>query len=191
MKILTANFLTCAVKACKTSQDSYPLHFQDAELEQSDIEYNPLFIKNILPRIDWEALKVTATEVGIHRALACCKYQSYCCWYLLFAPHDVSFNFSFSNFMLLHLSKPPTRGIPRDIPFFSYSSTKQVLYMLLSQQIYMTWCTVTHNPEAGLRQCPRPQTRFQCCRGFRGGSRSCRAGGDLARITHIAAGDGG
>ena len=63
MKILTVNFLTCAVKACKTSPLSFPLHFRDAELEQSDIEYNPSFLRNILPRVDWEALKVTATEV--------------------------------------------------------------------------------------------------------------------------------
>lgn len=63
MKILTVNFLTCAVKACKTSPLSFPLHFQDAELEQSEIEYNPSFLCNILPRIDWEAFKVTANEV--------------------------------------------------------------------------------------------------------------------------------
>ena len=63
MKILTVNFLTCAVKACKISPLSFPLHFEDAELEQSDIEYNPSFLRNILPRVDWEALKVTANEV--------------------------------------------------------------------------------------------------------------------------------
>ena len=63
MKILTVNFLTCAVKACKTSPLSFPLHFADAKLEQSDIEYNPSFLRNILPRIDWEAFKVTANEV--------------------------------------------------------------------------------------------------------------------------------
>jgi len=65
MKILTVNFLTCAVKACKSSPLSFPLHFQDAELEQSDIEYNPSFLRNVLPRVDWEALKVTANEVRI------------------------------------------------------------------------------------------------------------------------------
>ena len=65
MKILTVNFLTCAVKACKSSSLSFPLHFRDAELEQSDIEYNPSFLRNILLRVDWEALKVTATEVCI------------------------------------------------------------------------------------------------------------------------------
>lgn len=64
MKILTVNFLTCAVKACKTSPLSFPLHFRDAELEQSDIEYNASFLRNILPRVDWGALKVTATELG-------------------------------------------------------------------------------------------------------------------------------
>ena len=65
MKILTVNFLTCAVKACKSSSLSFPLHFRDAELEQSDIEYNPSFLRNILPRVDWEGLKVTATEVCV------------------------------------------------------------------------------------------------------------------------------
>ncbi|MCJ1281953.1 hypothetical protein MMC26_001276 [Xylographa opegraphella] len=64
MKILTTNFLTCAVKACKSSAASYPLHFQDAELEQADMEYNPAFLRNILPRIEWDALRVTATEVS-------------------------------------------------------------------------------------------------------------------------------
>ena len=65
MKILTVNFLTCAVRACKTSPLSFPLHFQDAELEQSDMEYNVSFLWNVLPRIDWEALKVTAKEVCV------------------------------------------------------------------------------------------------------------------------------
>lgn len=63
MKILTVNFLTCAVKACKTSPQSFPLHFRDAELEQQEIDFNPTFIANILPRIDWEGFKVTASEV--------------------------------------------------------------------------------------------------------------------------------
>lgn len=65
MKLLTMNFLTCAVRACKTSPLSFPLHFQDAELEQSDMEYNVSFLWSVLPRIDWEALKVTAKEVCV------------------------------------------------------------------------------------------------------------------------------
>ena len=63
MKLLTANFLTCAVKACKSSAASFPLHFKDAELQQAEIEYNPDFLRNILPRLDWEACKTTAAEV--------------------------------------------------------------------------------------------------------------------------------
>lgn len=65
MKVLTVNFLTCAVKACKSSPASFPLHFQDAELESAEIDYNPQFIRNVLPRMDWDALKITATEVWI------------------------------------------------------------------------------------------------------------------------------
>ncbi len=63
MKVLTLNFLTCAVKACKTSSESFPLHPKDAELVQDEIEINPKLIINVLPRIDWKALKTTSAEV--------------------------------------------------------------------------------------------------------------------------------
>lgn len=66
MKLLTVNFLTCAVKTCKTTTLSFPLHFQDAELEQREVEYNSAFLKNILPRLDWDAITTTAAEVCIH-----------------------------------------------------------------------------------------------------------------------------
>ena len=69
MKLLTVNFLTCAVKACKSSPSSFPLHFKDAVLERTEITFNPLFITNILPRLNWEALKVTVTEVGLAQIL--------------------------------------------------------------------------------------------------------------------------
>ncbi|KAI0472012.1 hypothetical protein GGR56DRAFT_656512 [Xylariaceae sp. FL0804] len=64
MKILSLNFLTCAVKACKSSSDSYPLHPKDAELVQDEIELDPEFLVRLLPRIDWSALSTTATELG-------------------------------------------------------------------------------------------------------------------------------
>lgn len=64
MKVITANFVTCAVKECKTSPASYPLHFHDAELEQQEQEFQPEFIRNIVPRIDWDALRTTANEVA-------------------------------------------------------------------------------------------------------------------------------
>ncbi|KAM0335721.1 hypothetical protein ACHAQA_000771 [Verticillium albo-atrum] len=64
MKILSLNFLTCAVKTCKSSTDSYPLHPKDAELVQDDIELNEQMLLNVLPRLDWAALRTNATELG-------------------------------------------------------------------------------------------------------------------------------
>lgn len=66
MKVLTLNFVNCAVKACKSSPGSFPLHPKDAELVQDDIEVNPDMIINVLPRLDWAALKTTSSEVRVH-----------------------------------------------------------------------------------------------------------------------------
>lgn len=63
MKVITANFVTCSVKECKTSPNAFPLHFHDAELEMQELDFQPEFIRNVIPRIDWEALRVTANEV--------------------------------------------------------------------------------------------------------------------------------
>lgn len=64
MKVLTLNFLTCAVKSCKSSSDSFPLHPKEAELVKDEVEINPQLLVNVLPRIDWRALRTTSTEVG-------------------------------------------------------------------------------------------------------------------------------
>ena len=64
MKILTTSFLTCAVKSCKSSPASFPLHYRDVELEVIEMAYNPAFLQGILPRLDWDAVRVTAGEVG-------------------------------------------------------------------------------------------------------------------------------
>ncbi|KAH0559529.1 hypothetical protein GP486_003958 [Trichoglossum hirsutum] len=64
MKVLTVNFLTCAVKACKGTALSFPLHFRDAELVQQEMDFHPTFVRNVLLRVDWEGLKVTAAELG-------------------------------------------------------------------------------------------------------------------------------
>lgn len=69
MKLLTTNFLTCAVKTCKSSPSSFPLHFKDAVVERTEIAYNPLFMANILPRLNWDALRTTVTELGLAEAL--------------------------------------------------------------------------------------------------------------------------
>ena len=63
MKVLSLNFLTCAVKSCKSSSKSHPLHPKDAELVQDELELNPDMIVNVLPRLDWNALRTTSSEV--------------------------------------------------------------------------------------------------------------------------------
>ena len=68
MKILTVNFLTCAVKACKTSSLAFPLHFKDAELAEQEMEYSPTFLRGILPRVEWDALRTTAAEVCLRHS---------------------------------------------------------------------------------------------------------------------------
>ena len=66
MKILSLNFLTCAVKACKSTTASFPLHPKDAELVHDDsIAPNRELLTNVLPRLDWAALKMTAREVRL------------------------------------------------------------------------------------------------------------------------------
>ena len=65
MKILTTTFLTCAVKSCRSSPASYPLHFRDATLLRTEIEYNPLLLRNLLPRLNLDALEVGVSELGL------------------------------------------------------------------------------------------------------------------------------
>jgi hypothetical protein len=72
MKVITVNFITCAVKACKTSASSFPLHFQDVEVEQQDVHFEPAFIQNLLPRIEWTGLRTTAIEVFFSPSRASC-----------------------------------------------------------------------------------------------------------------------
>lgn len=65
MKLLTLNFLTCAIKTCKPLPAAFPLHIRDAELESVETDFNPLFLRNILSRLDWPALEQVAGEVGL------------------------------------------------------------------------------------------------------------------------------
>ncbi|OAA77423.1 putative protein family UPF0434/Trm112 [Akanthomyces lecanii RCEF 1005] len=64
MKVLSLNFVNCAAKACKATSESFPLHPKDAELVQDEIELNPAMIINVLPRLDWAALRTTSSELG-------------------------------------------------------------------------------------------------------------------------------
>jgi len=63
MKLLTLNFLTCAIKTCKTQASSFPLHPKDSELEIVEADLSLPFLKNILPRLMWEELRIISKEV--------------------------------------------------------------------------------------------------------------------------------
>jgi hypothetical protein len=78
MKVLTLNFLTCAVKTCKSSSDSFPLHPKDAELVSDDVELNPQLLVNLLPRIDWNALRTTSSEARISFSVSVPKSRMGC-----------------------------------------------------------------------------------------------------------------
>lgn len=64
MKLLTLNFLTCARKACKQEAAAFPLHPRDAELERVDQDLNPEFLVNVLPRLEWKAIRSLSEEVS-------------------------------------------------------------------------------------------------------------------------------
>jgi multifunctional methyltransferase subunit TRM112 len=74
MKLLTLNFLTCAIKTCKTAAASFPLHPRDAELEIIETDMNLQFLKNILPRLMWPEIRTIASEV---RQLLTCAPPSF------------------------------------------------------------------------------------------------------------------
>jgi multifunctional methyltransferase subunit TRM112 len=75
MKLLTLNFVTCAIKTCKSSTTSFPLHPRDSELEIVESDINLPFLKNILPRLMWEELRTIASEVGLQNSQIL-EYQS-------------------------------------------------------------------------------------------------------------------
>ncbi|EEB09668.1 tRNA (guanine-N2-)-methyltransferase regulatory subunit Trm112 [Schizosaccharomyces japonicus yFS275] len=64
MKLLTANFLTCASKKCSSSPDAFPLNISDAKIAIQECEMNPEFIKNVMLRVEWPALVKTTQQLG-------------------------------------------------------------------------------------------------------------------------------
>jgi multifunctional methyltransferase subunit TRM112 len=65
MKLLTLNFLTCAIKTCKSSPASFPLHTKDCTLEKTEIAFQPAFMRNIMPRVDMQAMRGVCAELGL------------------------------------------------------------------------------------------------------------------------------
>jgi multifunctional methyltransferase subunit TRM112 len=69
MKILTTLFLTCPIQSCRTSPSSYPLNFKSCTLEKVPVDYNPLLLRNLLPRLNLDALETIVSQLGLSAML--------------------------------------------------------------------------------------------------------------------------
>jgi len=63
MRIITHNLLTCNVKGCTTN--NFPLQIQATKVEEKPTDFNPAFVKNMLTRLDWNALVLACKDVSI------------------------------------------------------------------------------------------------------------------------------
>lgn len=107
MKLLTLNFLCCARKSCKTNPAAFPLHPKEAELEQVEAEINPLLIQNLLPRINWEALKTISQEV---------RETPFLARFIIKAAEKRSSSLTFYFFWCTHSSAFPQNSIVAVLP---------------------------------------------------------------------------
>ncbi|KAG7693134.1 hypothetical protein KL930_004781 [Ogataea haglerorum] len=64
MKFLTTNFVKCAVKSCDASELSFPLKYEECELELQEHDFNPEFLVSMLPRLNWDAVVQVAADLG-------------------------------------------------------------------------------------------------------------------------------
>lgn len=64
MKFLTTNFVRCAVKSCDGTENSFPLKFEECQLQLEEQEFDADFIISMLERLDWSALVKVAADLG-------------------------------------------------------------------------------------------------------------------------------
>jgi len=62
VRLITHNLLACHVRGC--TSNNFPLIFKDVMLEQREAEYNPDFLREFMPKLDWQALVGTAKSVA-------------------------------------------------------------------------------------------------------------------------------
>lgn len=53
--------LQCHVKGCNSN--NFPLQLSDVEIEIQETDFNPKFLRNMLSKLEWNALVKTALEV--------------------------------------------------------------------------------------------------------------------------------
>lgn len=64
MRLLTHNLLSCHSRHCTQTSNNFPLTFKDVKLELIEADYNESFLRGFLPKLDWDALVLTARSLG-------------------------------------------------------------------------------------------------------------------------------
>ncbi|WFD39515.1 uncharacterized protein MJAP1_002493 [Malassezia japonica] len=65
MRLLTHNLLACHAKGCGSSSNNFPLQLRNVQLELIEAEYNDVFLRGFLPKLDWNALVTTAQQTSL------------------------------------------------------------------------------------------------------------------------------
>jgi len=66
MRLLTHNMLICAKKSCsRAGAVNFPLNIRATKTEKVPIEFNKDFVLRMIPRLDWRALVLSASQVTV------------------------------------------------------------------------------------------------------------------------------
>lgn len=63
MKLLVHNFLSS--KFLKGVQTGFPLKLVTTQIETKEVDFNPDFVKRMVPKLDWTALQVISAGFAI------------------------------------------------------------------------------------------------------------------------------
>ena len=62
MKLLVHNMLTSNM--IKGVTKGFPLRIEVGKLEEKESEFSPAFISRMVPKLDWDALLLSANQIG-------------------------------------------------------------------------------------------------------------------------------
>jgi len=63
MRLITHNMLMCNVKGCNTN--NFPLEIKATSVKSQPSEYNPSFIKHMLPKIEYSGVITAIKDIGL------------------------------------------------------------------------------------------------------------------------------
>lgn len=61
MKLITHNMLSCPIKGVK---NGFPFRIEVGEVATREADFDPTFLRHILPRIEYGALRAAAASLG-------------------------------------------------------------------------------------------------------------------------------